>query len=304
MLRTDLALEAKEMYHENAGNTDEIDGIETSTYEEEGILVTSVRVMNEKGSFAIGKPVGNYVTLEMSDFIKYGYAYHNMATGLLKKELKKLLQGYEKKKILVAGLGNRQITSDALGPWTADKLIVTGHLAEYAPESLGNLGIVYGIVPGVMGITGVETADVIKGVCEKVKPDAVIAVDALASRKTERVATTIQMSDTGINPGSGIGNHRKEITEKSLGIPVISIGVPMVVDALTLAYDAVDSIGVINKNEILEKISEKKQGKNTLFMVTPKETDKLTGQMASIISSAINITFHNIEIDEIDSYIS
>ena len=304
MLRTDLALEAKEMYHENAGNTDEIEGVEVTTYEEDGILVTSVRILNKKGSKAIGKPVGNYVTLEMAEFIKYGYAYHNVATELVKKELEKLLPGFKKKKILVAGLGNRQITSDALGPWTVDKLIITGHLAELAPQSLGDLGTIYGIIPGVMGITGVETADVIKGICEKVKPDAVIAVDALASRKTERVATTIQMSDTGITPGSGIGNHRKGITEKSLGVPVISIGVPMVVDALTLAYDAVDSLGVMNKNEILKKISEKKQGNNALFTVTPKETDKLTGQMANIISSAINITFHNISTEEIDSYIS
>ncbi len=304
MLRTDLALEAKEMYHENAGNTSEIDGVEAKTYEYTNVIVTEVKVINEKGSSAIGKPVGNYITIEMPEFLNYGYVYHKEAIELIKSELKKLLPGFEKKKILVAGLGNRLITSDALGPWTVDKLIVTGHLAELAPKSLGELGLIYAAVPGVMGITGVETADVIKGICEKVHPDAVIAVDALASRKTERVATTIQMSDTGINPGSGIGNHRKEITKKSLGIPVISIGVPMVVDALTLAYDAVDSLGIINKNEILEKISEKKQGENTLFTVTPKETDRLTKQMASIISSGINITFHNIKIDEIDSYIS
>lgn len=239
----------------------------------------------------------------MPEFIQYGYAYHHSAIEILKNELSELFPLYNKK-ILVAGLGNRQITSDALGPWTVDKLIITGHLVELAPESLGNLGVVYGIVPGVMGVTGVETVDVIKGICEKICPDAVIAIDALASRKTERVATTIQMSDTGINPGGGIGNHRKAITKESLGIPVISIGVPMVVDTLTLAYDAVDSLGIMNKSEILEKISKKKQGENTSFTVTPKETDKLTKQMASIISSAINVTFHQIGIEEIDGYIS
>lgn len=303
MLRTDLALEAKEMYHENAGNTDDIDGVSVNTYEHSGITVTKVMVLNEKGSRALEKPVGNYVTIEMPEFIQYGYAYHHSAIEILKNELSELFPLYNKK-ILVAGLGNRQITSDALGPWTVDKLIITGHLVELAPESLGNLGVVYGIVPGVMGVTGVETVDVIKGICEKICPDAVIAIDALASRKTERVATTIQMSDTGINPGGGIGNHRKAITKESLGIPVISIGVPMVVDTLTLAYDAVDSLGIMNKSEILEKISKKKQGENTSFTVTPKETDKLTKQMASIISSAINVTFHQIGIEEIDGYIS
>lgn len=304
MLRTDLALEAKEMYHENSGNTNEIEGITATTYKESDITVTNVKILNDKGSKAISKPIGNYITFEMPGFINHGYMYYVNAAQLLKRELKKLIPGFENKKILVAGLGNRQITSDALGPIVTDRLIVTGHIAELCPKSLGNLGKIYAIVPGVMGITGVETADVVKGVCEKINPDAVIAVDALASRKTERVATTIQMSDTGINPGSGIGNHRKEITKASLGIPVISIGVPMVVDALTLAYDTVDSLGIIDKSEILEKISKKKQGENALFTVTPKEIDKLTKQMASIISCAINITFHNIAIDEIDSYIS
>lgn len=304
MLRTDLALEAKEMYHESVGDDSGIEGVCATTYEEANIIVTHVKILNEKGSSVIGKPIGNYITLEMPGFLNYGFFYYNSAVELVKKELIKLVPDLDEKKVLVAGLGNRQITSDALGPWTTDKLIITGHLAELAPHKLDKLGIVYGIVPGVMGITGVETSDVIKGVCEKVNPDIVIVIDALASRKTERVATTIQMSDTGISPGSGIGNHRKEITEKSLGIPVISIGVPMVVDALTLAYDSVDSLGIINKDEILEKISKKKQGENASFTVTPKEIDKLTMQMANIISGAINTTFHNISVEEIDSYIN
>ena len=304
MLRTDLALEAKEMYHESVGNTNEIDGIVSTTCKYDDIIVTKVEIINETGSKAIGKPVGNYITIEMPDFLQYGYFYYNQAIEVIKNELNRLLPDTNNKKVLIAGLGNRQITSDALGPYAVDNLIVTGHLAKFAPESLGKLGTMYAIAPGVMGITGVETADVVKGVCEKVNPGLVVAIDALASRKTERVATTIQISDTGINPGSGIGNHRKEITQNYLGIPVISIGAPMVVDALTLAYDTVDSLGVMNKDEILGKISEKKQGENALFTVTPKETDKLTTQMANIISSAINITFHNISAEEIAGYIS
>lgn len=304
MLRTDLALEAKEMYHETAGDMTQLDGVVATTYEESGIVVTKVEILNEKGSASIGKPVGNYITFEMPEFISYGFVYFNTVVELVKRELIKLLPDFKDKKILVSGLGNRQITSDALGPWTIDKLIITGHLSLLAPQSLKNLGLIYGVVPGVMGITGIETADVIKGICEKIHPDVVIAVDSLVSRKTERVATTIQISDTGINPGSGIGNHRKEITRDSLGIPVISIGVPMVVDTLTLAYDTVASLTDINKNEILDKISKKKQGKNASFAVTPKEIDKITTQMANIISSAINITFHNISIDEIAGYIN
>ncbi|MBQ2897378.1 MAG: GPR endopeptidase [Clostridia bacterium] len=303
MLRTDLALEAKEMYHEKVGDTTEIEGVVADSKEIDGVIVTHVEILNEKGSNNIGKPVGNYYTLEIPEFKEIGYAYYHLVSELLSEYLKKILPCMQGKTALVVGLGNRHITSDALGPFAVDKLIVTRHLFELAPKSVGALGSLCAVSPGVLGGTGIETAEIIKGVCDKIKPDAVIVIDALASRKTERVATTIQMSDTGINPGSGIGNHRKEITKRYLGAPVVSIGVPMVVDSLTIAYDAIDEIGMIEKTEILNKIGKKKQDENALFIVTPKDIDKLTTQMANIISSAINITLHNIKIEEIDSYL-
>ena len=303
MLRTDLAIEAKELYHENVGDITEIEGIKARSEEIEGVTVSYVEVMNETGSKNIGKPVGNYYTIEIPQFRQLGYAYYYLATELLSAELKKILPDMKKKTALVIGLGNRHITSDALGPFVVDKLIVTRHLFELASEKIGKLGSLCAVSPSVLGLTGIETSEIVKGICQKVEPGAVILVDALASRKTDRVATTIQMSDTGLNPGAGIGNHRKEITKAYLGVPVISIGVPMVVDVLTVAYDSVCELGNPVSQAILDNLAEKKQGENTSFIVTPKDIDKLTSQMANIISSAINITFHDIEIEDIDSYL-
>jgi len=303
MLRTDLAIEAKEMYHESVESTTEIEGVKARSNETEGVTVTHVEVLNDIGSKKIGKPIGNYYTIEIPEFKEFGYAFYQLAAELLSDELRKMLPDLKGKTVLVIGLGNRHITSDALGPLTVDRLIVTRHLYELTPQSVGNLGSLCAINPSVLGLTGIETAEVIKGVCEKVNPGALIVVDALASRKTQRVATTIQMSDTGINPGAGIGNHRKAITEEYLNVPVISIGVPMVVDALTVAYDAVGDLKIFNKEDILEKISKKKQDEHALFIVTPKDVDKLTTQMSNVISAAINITIHNIKIEDIDSYL-
>ncbi len=303
MLRTDLALEAKEMYHDKAKDITDIEGVKATSREEDGVIVTHVEVLNQKGSYSIGKPIGNYYTFEMPDFKEVGYAYYYIVTELLSEHLQQIISDLKNKTILVAGLGNRQITSDALGPFTVDKLIVTRHLHELVPDKTKGLGSICAISPSVLGMTGIETAEIIKGVCEKIKPAALIVVDALASRKMQRVATTIQMSDTGINPGSGIGNNRKEISEKTIGIPVVSIGVPMVVDVITIAYDAVLK-NCTQCGDLLKKLEEKKQGSSTLFTVTPKDIDKLTLQMANIISAAINISAHNIQIDDIGKYIN
>lgn len=303
MLRTDLAIEAKEMYHENVREVTEIQGIKARSKEIDGITVSHIEVLDETGSNNIGKPIGNYYTLEIPEFLDFGYAYYYSATELLSSELKKILPDIGKKTALVVGLGNRHITSDALGPHTIDRVIVTRHLFEYSSKNFENLGSLCAIAPSVLGLTGVETADIVKGICEKISPGVVVLVDALASRKTERVATTIQMSDTGLNPGAGIGNHRKEITEKSLGVPVISIGVPMVVDAATVAYDAISELGLSTDIGDIDKYIKRKRGNQASFIVTPKDIDKLTKQMSNVISSAINITFHNIAMEDIESYL-
>ena len=302
MIRTDLALEAKEMYHENAGQTTEIDGVVAHTNEYDDISVTTVEILNEKGERALGKPVGKYITIEMPKFKDYGRAFYEIACNHLKECISEVIPKNCGKCVLVTGLGNRQITPDALGPKVIDKLIVSRHLHELAPDSIGELGCMCALSPGVLGITGIETLEIIKGVAGRVKPDLIIAIDALCSRQADRVATTIQIANTGISPGSGIGNNRKGINEETLGIPVIAIGVPMVVDAETIAYDAVC---MAEGKDVLtfDKIKKAVRDNVGPLLVTPKDIDRLTEQMSDIVAGGINTAFHNIKLSEIPLYI-
>ncbi len=299
MIRTDLALEARELYHENAGRVTEIDGVKATVNEYDSMTVTVVEVLNEQGEKAINKKVGKYVTIEVPEFRNFSGIYFEALTLRLKSELEKLL-GKKYSNVLVAGLGNHRITPDSIGPKTVDSIIVTRHLHEYGKNCVGKLGKISAISPGVLGTTGIESADILKGVCTKINPDLVVLVDALASRKASRVATTVQLSTDGLAPGSGIGNMRKEINKDFLGCDVVSIGVPMVINTETIAYDLLLSMG--NKTEI-EDI-KKFLNHNDSFIVAPKEADVLAGEMSKVISSAINLVFHDIELDEIDGYIS
>ncbi len=309
MIRTDLALEAKEMYHETAGSVTEIEGVRARTEDKEGLTITTVDILNEKGKKALGKEIGTYITIEMPKFKEYGHAFYTIGSLELKKQLLKLLKALNippNADILVVGLGNRSITPDALGAKVTDKLIITKHLHQLAPEAVQDLGSVSGISPGVMGITGIETAEIIKGLLSRIHPKAVIAIDSLASRSMERISTTIQLSDTGISPGSGIGNTRDTLNQESLGVPVIAIGVPMVVDAATLAFDAVTRMPASPfraDQETFDKIKSSLSANIGNLMVTPKDIDKILNQMVNIVSSGINIALHSISLDEIDSYI-
>ncbi|SER18337.1 GPR endopeptidase . Aspartic peptidase. MEROPS family A25 [Gracilibacillus ureilyticus] len=245
-VRTDLAVEAKEMYVEKGKQKKgQIKGVEISEKQEGNIRISFVNVDRE-GSEQIGKSPGSYRTI-YSDAIKRQDTslQHETAKAVCNQLIELLDKNQVKKDAtgLIVGLGNRHVTPDALGPLAIEKVLVTNHLFVHQPEYVAEgYRRVATINPGVMGVTGIETSDIIKGVIEKLKPDFVIAIDALASRSIERVNATIQLSDAGIHPGSGVGNKRKELSKETLGLPVIAIGVPTVVDAVTITSDAIDYV--------------------------------------------------------------
>ncbi len=301
MVYTDLAIEAKEMVHEEKDV--EIEGIEVNIEKSEGddVTVTSVDVFNEKGSEAIGKPIGKYITIE-SDVIKESnIGKHREISQTLSDELKKLLPEKENPKILVVGLGNWNVTADSLGPKVVENMIITRHLFVYSPESVSHdtFGDVSGIIPGVMATTGMETSEIIRGIVDKTTPEVIFVIDALAARNVKRVNSTIQLTNTGIYPGSGVGNKRKEITQNSMGIPVIAIGVPTVIYATTLINDVLENI----KDQNFE-IDENFYTDYLNLCVTPKEEDIIVNRMQTIISDGINLFAHKgIKIEEVREYI-
>lgn len=265
--RTDLAIERREI----SPHTDE--GLQVKEYNVDNVKITSIRVINKKGERAIKKPKGNYITLEMKRSLSGGALVDRDLAKILTDELLKILP---EGSALVCGIGNRSITPDALGPDCVSHILATRHIGEELAKSIGfdNLRSVTAISPGVLGQTGIETGEIIRAVIDKTAPDFVIAIDALASRKVSRLGKTVQISDTGIIPGGGVANSRNELSEKTLGVPVISIGVPTVVDANTLVNDIAD-------NDIEYRGA-------SAMIVTPKEIDLLIERAARLISHSIN----------------
>lgn len=295
-IRTDLAIEARDIYKESS-KLDDIPGIESEEEDRGNISITRVRVVNEEGEQAIGKKVGMYITIETPALRKNNPEESEKITNILKDELQKILGDCENKNVLVAGLGNSRITPDSIGPKTVSNLVVTRHLFSAMPQEFcEGLSHVCAIAPGVLGVTGIETGEIIRGVTERVRPDVIIAVDALASRKMDRVSTTIQIADTGISPGSGVGNKRKALDKDTLGIPVIAIGVPMVVDAATIAIDTLDAfIGAMNNSAILDNQKEsliRSVVSDTQTMVTPKDIDSIAERISKILANGINFALH------------
>ena len=237
-VRTDLALEARERFEEDV----EIRGVEVEeAYDEQrDIRVTVVRIRTENGAKAMGKPIGTYITLEAPRMSEPDEDYHREVSEKLAGYLKKLLDVKNEKSVLVVGLGNREVTPDALGPEAVNHLRVTRHVVrEYGKAAFARekVQLVSTIVPGVMAQTGMETLEIVRGIVAETKPDQVVVIDALAARSSKRLNRTIQISDAGIQPGSGVGNHRNSLTRETIGIPVLAIGVPTVVDAATIVYD-------------------------------------------------------------------
>ena len=242
--------------------------------------VTTIEIINEDGERLIGKPQGKYITIETDRLYKSSESF-SVAADVLSRKLRSLLP--DEGTVLVAGLGNENITPDALGPKVMNLLLATRHIGSDLAESLGlgDLRSVAGIVPGVLGKTGIETVETIDGVVKKISPVCVIVIDALASRNTARLGTTVQLCNTGVAPGSGVGNKRKGITAESLGVPVIAIGVPTVVDALTMASDILEKVQV--------SFDEREFSQHRQMMVTPKEIDSLIDNSAHLVAMGINM---------------
>ena len=288
MLNSDLALEAKEMYEEDAGEVTEIEGVKATVTKDGDVTVTKVEILNENGEKALGKAKGTYITIEFESF-----DLRNIS-NCVKNQILSLVKN--QKQLAVAGLGNALITPDAIGPIAVDNLIVTRHILKYHKGKFEDLfGSVSSIKTDVMAKTGAESFDIIKGFVNETNSNLLIAVDALKAREIKRLAKTIQITDTGICPGSGVGNHRKEISEKTLSVPVIAIGVPMVVDTKTVVYDFLPEE---NKKEIFEKI----QDKIVPMIVAPKEADELVQKLGKAVAYGINLAFHNMDFEDIQGY--
>ena len=276
-VRTDLALEARERFEEDV----EIRGVEVEeAYDEQrDIRVTVVRIRTENGAKAMGKPIGTYITLEAPRMSEPDEDYHREVSEKLAGYLKKLLDVKNEKSVLVVGLGNREVTPDALGPEAVNHLRVTRHVVrEYGKAAFARekVQLVSAIVPGVMAQTGMETLEIVRGIVAETKPDQVVVIDALAARSSKRLNRTIQISDAGIQPGSGVGNHRNSLTRETIGIPVLAIGVPTVVDAATIVYDATGDRSSVPP------------GLNGMF-VTPKNVDEMIRRLSFTISEALNL---------------
>ena len=308
--RTDLALERRDLYRKAHNIQEEIDGIEAEEeslgeQKEEQINISRVKVTNENGEKAINKPIGNYITIDIKNFKNISQDGIQKTSEIVTNELKKLIQNQiaDLDPILVVGLGNIYVTPDALGPKVINEIDITRHLLQYMPEVLEEgTREISAISPGVLGTTGIETLEILKGIVENTKPKLLIVIDALASRSIERISSSIQLADTGIVPGAGVDNTRKEISKNTLGIPVIALGIPTVVDAATIAADSLTLLiqEVQNNgesNDFLNKLQEEDKYnliKEVLspeeynFIVTPKEIDGLIEKMKDVIARGIN----------------
>lgn len=276
--RTDLALEARELWQEGSGGLTALPGVEARDTVREGIPVNTVKILDGRGEEALGKPRGTYVTLTLEGLANREEGIFQRSVRAVSEELTPLLgEVPEKGLVLVAGLGNRAITPDAIGPKVHENVLVTRHLVRKMPEHFGALRPVASLAAEVMGATGVESGELVRAVCEKIQPACVVAVDALASRSVARLCRTVQLADTGITPGSGVGNHRMGLTRDTLGVPVIAVGVPTVVDGATLAADLLGA----------DELPDLGEGKDLL--VTPKDIDSQVSDLAKVIGYGLSM---------------
>ncbi len=316
-IRTDLALEEKERFESDHV---EVPGVvlEENYDTEHEIRITKVKIETENGAKIMCKPAGTYLTLEAPNMAVPDEEYHREISKQVAAYLAELIAELklpckQELSVLIVGLGNRQVTPDSLGPEVVDHLVVTRHIVkEYGKYAMGmeNANQISALVPGVMGQTGMETVEIIKGVVDQIKPDLVIAVDALAARNTRRLHRTIQIADTGIHPGTGIGNRRGGLTKETIGVPVIGIGVPTVVDAATIVSDTMENLmRSMEETKLLKGVGEVLKTYNDAqkyelvkkmisphlngMFVTPKDVDEMIQQISFTISEALNILFAN-----------
>lgn len=301
--RTDMAVERNDMYKKQNG---QIDGVEVQNEEKENIKITRVKITNEECEKALNKPKGNYITLDIKNIKTIDNEQIEKISDNLAEELRNIIKEHisDTEDILIVGLGNLYVTPDALGPKVVPEIEITRHILEYMPKAMPeDTRPVSAISPGVLGTTGIETMEILKGIVENVKPKMLIVIDALATRSIERISSSIQIADTGIVPGAGVNNTRKEISQKTLGIPVIALGIPTVVDLASITNDCIDlfienlqqkamSNDYLNKlreQDNYEEIKEALVPKDYNMIVTPKEIDKLIENMSKIVATGINM---------------
>lgn len=304
--RTDLALERRDVYKKANNIKGDIDGITSEEIDvSETIKITRVEVENDEGAKAIQKPIGTYTTIDVKKMRNITEEEINKISSMMSEELKKLIKKHikEKEEILIVGLGNEYSTPDSLGPKVVQDIDVTRHIFKYLPQFVQeNDREVAAIAPGVLGTTGIETQEILKGIVENIKPKLIIAIDSLASKSIDRISSSIQLSDTGIIPGAGVGNRRRELSKETLGIPVIAIGIPTVVELATLVSDGIDifidtlqekaeSNEYLNKLQENDKYEDVKEALNVgeyNMIVTPKEIDELVENMKNVLARGIN----------------
>ena len=295
--RTDLALEAREIWAESA--QERIEGVEAVESTREGYPVTTVRVTSEQGAHALGKPMGTYITLELAGLRRREADAFPRAATALAEELKRLLALKKGDSVLVVGLGNQAITPDNIGPGAVNHTLATRHLVEQVPEHFGHFRPVAALAAGVLASTGVESSELVRAVTDRIKPACVIAIDALASRSLKRVCTTIQLADTGITPGSGVGNHRSALNRETLGVPVIALGVPTVVDVATLCADVLTEAG---KGDLEP---EALNGVGSGLMVTPRDIDQSAADLAKVIGFGVNLALQDgLSVEDLELFLS
>lgn len=288
--RTDLAMEAHALWREQAGETTKLPGVRARETVSRGIVTTVVEILDADGVRALQKPVGTYVTLELQPGLLREPAGFSRAAVRLGKEIARMIPAQGP--VLVAGLGNAAVTPDALGPRALEHVVVTRHLGGSFPQ----LRAVSAMAPGVLGTTGLESAEVIRGLVERSNPACVVVLDALASRSLDRVCTTVQLADTGISPGSGVGNRRAAFDRASLGVPVLAVGVPTVVEASTLLED------VLEKNQV-------KNGENPIrgdhvMVVTPKDIDARIDRMARLLGFGVSLGVHkSLRVEDVSCFV-
>ncbi|GGD71699.1 GPR endopeptidase [Paenibacillus nasutitermitis] len=308
----DLALEAKEQAE--SGGSGPIPGVLMDTTEDDGMTITRLEITNEEGSAALNKMIGHYVTFEVPDLRKQDTNLQDRVATRFAQEFAGFLErvGIGKAaNVLIVGLGNWNVTPDALGPLVVENSLVTRHYYELMPDQVApGYRCVSAVAPGVLGVTGIESSDIVQGIIDRSKPDLIIAIDALASKSLDRVNTTIQIADTGVHPGSGIGNKRRGLTKEILGIPVIAIGVPTVVYASTIVNNTIELMrnhikaqngntdhifGLINQmpeNERLQLVREALGPLGHDLLVTPKEIDQFIEDIANVVASGLNAALH------------
>jgi len=314
--RTDLALEAHEINAEKG----KADGVIVNETEVDGVKVTVAEVKQGEGENLTGKPAGIYTTIDIGKVWQYDSERFNQTATVLSGEINKLMPENPPQDscVLLAGLGNMEITPDSIGPRVVSKVIVTRHIRILNKELYDKVGFgnIAAISPGVLGQTGIESAEIVKSVVDKIQPFCIFLVDSLSSRKLSRLATTVQLCDTGLRPGAGVANGRAILNSQYLGVPVVSIGIPTVVDAATLAYDLLEemvtgtdikqNVTCTNFDQMYEQIIERlMQGSGRSMYISPKESDIIARETARLVSTAINLSLHKgIDVRDMGEYIT